>query len=90
MLVDLPARQKIIVMVGVLTATAARAWHLAENGATKGPFGDADLAGMAASGALGRATQVWTAGQDGWKAAGDTELARLFAMVPPPPPPPGA
>ena len=66
---------------------AARAWHVAENGATKGPFSDADLAGMAASGAVSRASQVWTAGQDGWKAAGDTDLARLFAMVPPPPPP---
>ena len=66
---------------------AARAWHVAENGATKGPFGDADLAGMAASGHLTRASQVWTAGQDGWKPAGDTDLARLFAMVPPPPPP---
>ena len=65
---------------------AIRAWHLAENGATKGPYSDADLASMAASGALGRTSQVWTAGQDGWKAAGDTDLARLFAMVPPPPP----
>ena len=66
---------------------AVRAWHVAENGATKGPFSDADLVGMAASGALSRASQVWTAGQDGWKAAGDTDLARLFAMIPPPPPP---
>jgi membrane protease subunit (stomatin/prohibitin family) len=65
---------------------AAKAWHLAENGATKGPFSEADLVAMAASGALHRAAQVWTAGQDGWKAAGDTELAKLFAMVPPPPP----
>jgi hypothetical protein len=66
---------------------AAKAWHVAENGATKGPFGENDLAALVSSGALTRATQVWTAGQDGWKAAGDTELARLFAMVPPPPPP---
>ena len=68
---------------------AAKVWHVAENGATKGPFSEADLAGMAASGALTRASQVWTAGQDAWKPASDTELARLFAMVPPPPPPPG-
>jgi membrane protease subunit (stomatin/prohibitin family) len=68
---------------------AARVWHVADNGATKGPFSDADLATMAASGALTRTTQVWTPGQDAWKAAADTELARLFAMVPPPPPPPG-
>jgi len=68
---------------------AARAWHVAENGQTKGPFSDADLATMAASGALTRGSQVWTAGQDGWKPAAETELSRLFAMVPPPPPPPG-
>jgi len=65
---------------------AAKVWHVAENGATKGPFGDAELTAMAQSGALTRASQVWSAGQDGWKAAGDTDLARLFAMVPPPPP----
>ncbi len=65
---------------------AATAWHLAENGATKGPFTEADLVQMAASGGLTAATQVWTAGQDGWKAAGDTALARLLSMVPPPPP----
>ena len=67
--------------------SSARAWHVAENGATKGPFSDSDLAAMAASGGITRASQVWTAGQDGWKPAGDTDLARLFAMVPPPPPP---
>lgn len=66
---------------------AAKAWHVAENGATKGPFTEADLSGMAAGGSLTRASMVWTAGQDGWKPAGETELARLFAMVPPPPPP---
>jgi membrane protease subunit (stomatin/prohibitin family) len=68
--------------------SAARAWHVAENGATKGPFTDAELAAMAASGALTRASMVWTAGQDGWKAAAETDLARLFASVPPPPPAP--
>lgn len=69
---------------------AAKVWHVAENGATKGPFGEAELGAMVAAGSLTRATQVWSAGQDGWKPAGDTELAKLFAMVPPPPPPPGA
>ena len=68
---------------------AAKAWHVADNGATKGPFSEADLAAMAAAGTMTRATQVWTAGQDAWKPAAETELARLFAMVPPPPPPPG-
>ena len=66
---------------------AARVWHLADNGATKGPFSEADLAAMAASGTLTRATHVWTPGQDAWKPATETDLARLFAMVPPPPPP---
>ena len=66
---------------------AAKAWHLAENGATKGPFTEADLAQLAATGGLTRASMVWAAGQDGWKPAGETELTRLFAMVPPPPPP---
>ncbi len=65
----------------------ARAWHVAENGATTGPFTEADLARMASSGSLTRASQVWTAGQDGWKVAAETELSRLFAMVPPPLPP---
>jgi membrane protease subunit (stomatin/prohibitin family) len=65
---------------------AATVWHVAENGATKGPFGEGELAQMAATGALTAATQVWTTGQDGWKAAGDTALSRLLSMVPPPPP----
>jgi membrane protease subunit (stomatin/prohibitin family) len=65
----------------------APAWHIARNGATEGPFDIAALRAMAASGALTRATHVWTAGQDGWKAAGEVPaLAPLFA---PPPPPPG-
>jgi len=66
---------------------AAAAWHVAENGVTKGPFTATELATMAATGQLTRASHVWTAGQDGWKPAAETELARLFAMVPPPPPP---
>ena len=66
---------------------AAKAWHIAENGATKGPFGEGDLAAMVQTGALTRATMVWAAGMEGWKPAAETELSRLFAMVPPPPPP---
>ena len=65
-------------------------WHIAENGQTKGPFSKAALGRMAATGELTRQTHVWTAGQDGWKHAGDvTELAKLFTVLPPPPPPPG-
>ena len=67
--------------------SGAKAWHVAANGATSGPFAESDLSAMAASGALTRTSQVWTAGQEGWKAAADTDLAKLFAMLPPPPPP---
>ncbi|MBB5516003.1 membrane protease subunit (stomatin/prohibitin family) [Rubricella aquisinus] len=64
-------------------------WHIAENGATKGPFSKAALGRMASDGSLSRETLVWTAGQDGWKPAGDVmELAQLFTVMPPPPPPP--
>jgi hypothetical protein len=31
---------------------------------------------------------VWTAGQDGWKMAAETDLAKLLDAVPPPPPKP--
>ncbi|VDC31350.1 SPFH domain-containing protein [Pseudogemmobacter humi] len=68
---------------------AAREWHIAENGATKGPFDEAALAGIVASGGLSRTTMVWSAGMEGWKPAGETDLAPLFARVPPPPPPAG-
>ena len=65
-------------------------WHIAENGATKGPFSTASLGRMAADGTLTRATLVWTPGQDGWLPAGEvTGLARLFTVMPPPPPPQG-
>ncbi|MCU0912037.1 MAG: SPFH domain-containing protein [Rhodobacteraceae bacterium] len=66
-------------------------WHIAEAGATKGPFSLASMGRQAAEGALTRDSLVWTPGQDGWKRAGDVaELARLFTVMPPPPPPPGA
>ena len=67
-------------------APAARRWHIADNGATSGPYGEGDLAAMAAAGTLSRASMVWTAGQDGWKMAADTDLVRLLDAVPPPPP----
>jgi membrane protease subunit (stomatin/prohibitin family) len=62
----------------------AKRWHLAVNGQTQGPFTEGELA---AQPGFGRASMVWTNGQDGWKAAGETELARLFSDLPPPPPP---
>jgi hypothetical protein len=62
-------------------------WHIAENGATQGPFSRSHLGRMITSGQFARATMVWTAGQDGWKAAGEiAELAQLFTVAPPPPP----
>ena len=64
-------------------------WHVAENGATNGPFGRAQLGQMATAGSFSRDTLVWSAGQDGWKKAGEIpELAQLFTVAPPPPPPP--
>lgn len=65
---------------------AAKAWHVANNGESKGPFSEAELAALVASGELSKASHVWTAGQDGWKLVGETELKRLFGTVPPPPP----
>jgi membrane protease subunit (stomatin/prohibitin family) len=69
-------------------APAGKQWHLAADGATSGPFTEADLVKAAAEGRLSRATMVWTTGQDGWKMAAETELARLLDQLPPPPPKP--
>ena len=65
---------------------ASPVWHIAANGETQGPFDTATLAQMAAKGSLTAASLVWTAGQDGWKAAGTTALNTLLAQLPPPPP----
>ncbi|MGL5009454.1 MAG: SPFH domain-containing protein [Paracoccaceae bacterium] len=64
----------------------SKVWHMAVNGETKGPYTEADLAAMITAKTLTAASLVWTAGQDGWKAASDTDLARLLAAAPPPPP----
>jgi hypothetical protein len=65
-------------------------WHIAANGQTTGPFNRAMLGQMAAQGGFTRATLVWSAGQDGWKPAGEiAALAQLFTIAPPPPPPAG-
>ena len=64
------------------------AWHIAEDGAAKGPFGRANLSRMATEGSFSRDTLVWAPGLDGWKPAGDiAELARIFTVMPPPVPP---
>ncbi|MDR5652061.1 SPFH domain-containing protein [Ruixingdingia sedimenti] len=65
-------------------------WHLAVNGQTSGPFTPQQLAEMAARGAFGAASLVWTAGQDGWKPASEVPaLAGILSQLPPPPPPAG-
>lgn len=62
----------------------AKAWHLAADGATSGPFPETDLARLVSDGQLTRSTMVWTPGQDGWKMAADTDLVRLLDSMPPP------
>ena len=65
-----------------------KAWHIAKDGATTGPFSRAALGRMVTEGSFTRESYVWTAGQDGWKHAAEiTELAQLFTIAPPPPPP---
>ncbi|MFT4717642.1 MAG: membrane protease subunit (stomatin/prohibitin family), partial [Paracoccaceae bacterium] len=67
-----------------------KVWHIAESGATKGPFSKAAMGRMALSGGVSRSSMVWTPGQDGWKPADEiAELAQLFTVMPPPPPPAG-
>ena len=62
-------------------------WHIAEGGATTGPYSKARMGRMVTEGTLKRDTFVWTAGQDGWKRADEVmELAQLFTVMPPPPP----
>ncbi|MBV7378639.1 SPFH domain-containing protein [Maritimibacter dapengensis] len=65
---------------------AEKVWHIAEGGATTGPFSRATMGQKAGTGEVTRDTLVWTAGQDGWTRAEDTELATLFTVMPPPPP----
>ena len=58
-------------------------WHIAENGQTRGPFRQSQLATQ-----ITRETLVWTEGQAEWEKAGNIPaLAALFAATPPPPPP---
>lgn len=60
-------------------------WHIAENGQTRGPIAQSQLASQ-----ITRDTLVWTEGQSGWLKAGDVPaLSGLFAAMPPPPPPMG-
>lgn len=68
---------------------AAPVWHLAEAGQTLGPFTLDQLRARQAEGKFARETLVWTAGQEGWKAAGDLPGFAAFFGPPPPPPPQG-
>ncbi len=64
---------------------AAQEWHIAEGGQSYGPYSRETLARMARDGRIGSGTLAWTAGQQGWKPAG--EIAELAALFGPPPPP---
>ena len=69
------------------TPAPEKLWHTAKDGTSDGPFSRSHLGRMITEGAFGRDTLVWTAGQDGWKPAGEiAELAQLFTVAPPPPP----
>ena len=68
---------------------ALETWHVAVGGKTRGPVTIDKLAQAISRGKLTRETQVWCAGMDSWKPAGEVQqLARLFAPSAPPPPPP--
>jgi hypothetical protein len=61
------------------------AWHIAEAGASVGPFTPAQLAQAVAAGRVTRETLVWSAGMPAWQPAGEVgALAALFAPAPPP------
>jgi membrane protease subunit (stomatin/prohibitin family) len=65
----------------------AVSWHIAEGGESVGPFATAQLAQAITAGRVTRETLVWSAGMNGWLAAGDVEaLAGYFAPQPPPVP----
>lgn len=65
-------------------------FHVAVNGQASGPFPEATLRQMAASGALTAESLIWRAGMASWQPASTApELAGLFrAPMPPPLPPP--
>ncbi|MCA8958977.1 MAG: SPFH domain-containing protein [Planctomycetes bacterium] len=90
------ANQMVHGMGGAGTAAPAAAppplpssqWHVADQGRTLGPFGDAQVRQMIANGLLTGDTLVWCAGMATWLPASQTPLARLFGPPAPPPPPP--
>ncbi len=63
-------------------------WHVAVNGQSQGPYSTEQLIQGARLGQVAPSTLVWTAGLEGWTAAGQLpQLAAAFQQVPPPPPP---
>jgi len=61
------------------------AWHLVEGGQSVGPLSLGQLAEAVASGRLRPETLVWSAGMQGWRAAGELpQLAGLLSASPPP------
>lgn len=63
-------------------------WHVAENGAARGPLAIEALAEAARAGTLRRDTLVWSAGMAEWTPAG--QVAQLSPLFGPPPVPPAA
>ncbi len=64
---------------------AARAWHLAQNGQSTGPFSDAQLMDAIRTGSLARDMLVWCEGMASWTQA--ARVAELASHFPPEPPP---
>lgn len=63
-------------------------FHVAVNGAAKGPFDMNTLAQMINTGSLTRDTLVWKTGMANWEPAGNvSEFNSLFGILPPPVPP---
>ncbi len=63
-------------------------FHVAVNGAAKGPFDMNTLTQMINAGSLTRDTLVWKTGMANWEPAGNvSEFNSLFEILPPPVPP---
>lgn len=63
-------------------------FHVAVNGAAKGPFDMNTLTQMINAGSLTRDTLVWKTGMANWEPAGNvSELNSFFGILPPPVPP---
>ncbi|TPE50503.1 SPFH domain-containing protein [Amaricoccus solimangrovi] len=66
---------------------AGRVWHIAENGASRGPYSEDQLATMLSTGGVTGDTWLWTPGGPDWRRARDIpELAEMMSATPPPPP----